>query len=550
MVEKLVKSQKFWTYNILIISIASIVFLPIVNSIQNDIQEIEVPNSSGDGDIEWTQTWGGNSTSGNGIWIDEDYIYTSGITTMFHQPCIQKWDKQGSLIWNITLKSYNDVYLFGFGMWGDKDFIYSVGFSADYDTILIKCSKEGHILWDRTINKSIYRLHNITYGLCGDDENLYLISEYGNSGLCISAWNKNGNQIWNRTRIVETAIYAYGISCDDNGIYICGSIAVDTGDDYDYNIFLMKYSKSGIFTWINTFQNDGDDEGIKLWVDDERITICGYGDWSSENCDNILVQFDTQGNILWNSSYGGNYDEMTFGIWGNGNNLYSCGIIDVGYSTSLTIAKWTMNGRLVWNETISFSIDTRAYSITGDNNAIYICGESDTLILVKINVSNFIRDFKISLYAVGAGLILPLGTYIIAKYSRKYYKKQKSERIFEEDLSELEILRSQLKSTRDYQSTLLKLEQKIAKWEKNIDPRYYKQWDLLYQECLVNEQFQTKLTEIKNETIQGNQTKAYTELINLLKRTHYPEYDQYIDKALVSDITETLKQVSDNLNSS
>jgi len=60
--------------------------------------------------------------------------------------------------------------------------------------------------------------------------------------------------------------------------------------------------------------------------------------------------------------------------------------------------------------------------------------------------------------------------------------------------------------------------------------------------------FGLKLNEQKKLIEKGELKDAYRNLVNLLKQANSDDYTGFIDKRIVSDITDTLKSVSNKIN--
>lgn len=96
------------------------------------------------------------------------------------------------------------------------------------------------------------------------------------------------------------------------------------------DVFLVKYSPTGLALWATRFGESGNDEGTAISTDgagnvyvagnftSASIEISTYtltnADSMAQHYDIFLGKFDSSGNVLWFKSYGGNSDDNANGI--------------------------------------------------------------------------------------------------------------------------------------------------------------------------------------------------------------------------------------------
>lgn len=162
------------------------------------------------------------------------------------------------------------------------------------------------------------------------------------------------------------------------------------------DIFLIKYSPSGVVLWANSIGGNNDDEGTNVICDSNgNIYITGYfksttinfGVISLNNTvqgwgDFFVAKYDPNGNVIWARSGGGNYGEsINSCILDNNQNLILLGnfasdTLQVGgftlYNSSaysdILLLKYTSNGYLFSAKSFGGTGDDVGISITIDNN--------------------------------------------------------------------------------------------------------------------------------------------------------------------------------------
>jgi len=116
--------------------------------------------------------------------------------------------------------------------------------------------------------------------------------------------DSDGNQIWNKTFGGTNYEIGYSVQqTTDEGYILTGG----TGEDYDYDAWLIKTDSDGNMMWDKTF--GGTDCAIGFSVQqttDEGYIITGEtGSYETEDFDVLLIKTDSNGNEIWNKTFGG-----------------------------------------------------------------------------------------------------------------------------------------------------------------------------------------------------------------------------------------------------
>ncbi|MHA1267752.1 MAG: SBBP repeat-containing protein [Candidatus Helarchaeota archaeon] len=406
---------------------------------------------------EWYKRWGGiYGDTGRGIAIDNNInIYLVGYTDSFsgnNDAFIVKYNSSGFQIWNRTWGGSSDDWALG-GVVDQSNYIYFTGVTMSFgagnkDIFLAKFDSNGTQLW------------NITWGgvsddvagtiVCDDDDNIYLAGYSGNFGSGdargnLIKFNSSGKQDWN--------LSWDGISRDvtvdnESNIYLAGYTAVSSAGSND--AYIAKYNLSGVLLWNTTWGGIKWDEGTCIAVDgNNNVYLSGKShSWSSDPTfsDVFLVKYDSEGNEIWQTLWGGYYNDWVYdAVVDNNGNIYLTGELltysfyrgawdfQLAESFDAFVVKFDSGGNeighRIWGGT---GIRDSGNGITIDNSGnCYIAGE----VWVETEDRGSIPDafvFKCNLFHSGRApqfewlflvIIIEIVSLIIIEL--RYYKKSK-----------------------------------------------------------------------------------------------------------------------------
>jgi hypothetical protein len=275
-------------------------------------------------------------------------------------------------------------------------------------------------------------------GICMDSKGYIYISANcpNTSSLCssgafqttisqdvISKFDKYGNRIWT-TYYGSPGFYPNSITCDSfDNIYICGaSLATNnyptgyftTNNAFQMNFgggnfdaFLVKFDSSGQRKWATYYGGSGDENARAITTDKfGNVYIVLELDSTSGTCscsmatngthqfnygggikDALLAKFDSSGNRVWATYYGGNKVDIPLAITADTfSNVYISGITSSTnniafnsayqnfYASTVTsgsnafLAKFNFGGNLVWATYYGDTGHTQSRGVTCDIN--------------------------------------------------------------------------------------------------------------------------------------------------------------------------------------
>jgi len=337
-------------------------------------------------DVEWHRTYGHLSVQGTVCSVQEisdgGYIIAGSTygSDGKHGMWLIKVDYDGNEIWDKTFSGSD-------GAWGtsvqeisDGGYIL-VGSTDSYgagkvDVCLVKTDSNGNEIWTKTFGSARY---DEGYSVRETSDGGYIIVGLtGSSVIDRDIWliktDSNGNEIWNKT---------FGGSNDDIGYSVQeisdgGYILVGSTESYGagkVDVWLIKTDTNGNEIWNKTFGGSDDDAGYSLHeTSDGSYIIAGYTgrativyETYAEGFGDVwLIKTDSNGNEIWNKTFGSAGDRVEVGTWVQ--ETSDRGHILVGWKevrrdgkTNIWLIKTDPSGNEIWNKTFD-----RSYKDYGD----------------------------------------------------------------------------------------------------------------------------------------------------------------------------------------
>ena len=416
--------------------------LVVTNSISNDnIIEPTRINSTED----WTFTWGGPldefaldvefDQNGSIYLIGYTYSYGKGSTDL----ALVKLSPDGNKDWNITwggsdhdrgsdliFGSNGDIYVAGWTTIGGSD-----------DFALIKIFPNGTTSWNVTWGGS-----GIDYGkaigLSIDD--FFYISGWtrsfgaGSYDFALVKFSLNGTLIWNVTWGGSVQDGSNDLALGPDGaIYLVGYTNSFGAGMYD--IALLKYYPNGTLAWNVTWGGVDYDAGYEIIIgNDGYIYVVGETkSFGAGDSDLVFLKFNTDGELLFNVTWGGpSYDSSNDLVMDSHGNIYVIGRTKSygAGNTDFAILNFNSNGNLIWSETWGSTDEEKATGIgISQDNYLYVCGYTNhstaggyDFLLVKYksisSPSQSIPVFELPYTLLGFFILIYLVHFYIAKPKR------------------------------------------------------------------------------------------------------------------------------------
>lgn len=360
---------------------------------------------------------------------------------------VTKVDKDGMLLWahgiggpardegmSLVVDGDGNVYASG-TFSGSVDFDPGPGMTAitsggGTDVFVVKFNSQGIFQWVRTfggnLNDYSYSLRRDTCGhiyVAGTfyspsvdfdpGSGVFMLTSAGDFDIFILKLDLSGNFVWARKMggPGEDAVYSIAV---ERGGDICMTGEFEGTSDFDpgpgtYNltsagtqmdIFVVKISASGDFSWARSFGDNAWDAGQSVAIDKEKnVYVTGFFqgtvdfdagqnvDYQSSAglSDVFLLKLDSQGKLLWSRSFGGTLNEYGYALATDlFNDVYLTGFyqgqvdfnphptsiykLTSNGSTDVYIAKFSASGQFSWARSMGGSALDFGLGIAVDHN--------------------------------------------------------------------------------------------------------------------------------------------------------------------------------------
>ena len=239
-----------------------------------------------------------------------------------------KLDSQGNLLWDQTYGGSGDDRAHSLIQTTDGGYaiagITSSKDSGAWDFWLLKLDNQGNVLWDRTYGgsrsdwaNSLIQTKDGGYAMVGTTESKSTGSseeDFRRGDFWLLKLDSKGNLLWDQTYGGIGHDWAYSLIQTTDGGYIVVGITNSKGagnkDNFDFqpmDIRLLRLDSQGDLLWDRTYGGSGEDRAYSLI----QTTDGGYaiaGGTSSKGAGSLdfwLLKLDNSGNVIWDQTYGG-----------------------------------------------------------------------------------------------------------------------------------------------------------------------------------------------------------------------------------------------------
>lgn len=335
----------------------------------------------------WSKTYGG---------IGEDAAYSMVATkdggyamvgSAGNTFWLVKTDSSGEQLWNKTYGGHCAYCLLqdddGYAMAGSTGANSSMG----YNFWLVKTDSDGNQLWNQTYGGTG---DEYAYALTKTDEGGYVIAGPTTSfgpipwvNILVVKTDSSGHQLWYKTFGGTGTYYVFDIlETSDGGYIISGGQQLHDPDLPTYfDFWLLKIDSDGNLLWEKTYGGARSDSASDIaQTNDGGYIMAGYTTpVGSDQADFLVVKIDAAGNMLWNKSYGGTNDD-----WANSiAQITDGGYIIVGYTESYGAGdtdSWVIRtnsaGDVLWNNTYGGTASDGACMVIVENEQYVIVGQT------------------------------------------------------------------------------------------------------------------------------------------------------------------------------
>ena len=255
------------------------------------------------------------------------------------------------------------------------------------DVLLVKFSSEGMFVWNKNIGIGGAK-GDTGYGVVEASAGGYVVTGgtvNGNAStiydVFLSKFDTDGNIVWTRTWGLS-GTNEYGrrvINTSDGGFAVTGW-AGDTRGSGCWDAFLNKYTSDGTLSWSRLWGGTASEQGSNVvQTSNGDFLVTGYTDsFTAGSSDVFLAKFSSSGDLIWDKTWGGTASDKSTGLVLSSDGTYvvsgSTSSFGAGGSDAFLL-KYSSNGDLLWNKTWGgASADGGGMSIQNSDNSYIIGG--------------------------------------------------------------------------------------------------------------------------------------------------------------------------------
>ncbi len=250
--------------------------------------------------------------------------------------------------------------------------------SLNRDILLLKFSPEGIQLWNQTLFSTY---DEAALALAESDSSLYLGGlsyRAGQSDGCLMKFDLNGNLEWNVTWGTSFDEWFNQVTIGTDGLYLCGISQKGTEDDAD--AILVKFDFDGTQLWNETWDMANVDKSADIAFAPDGIYLTGFfgSEWNSESDNVFLTKYSHSGVQIWNTTWGGIKDDEAYGLCLANQSIFVTGTT-LSYSSStskeLFLLEYDPLGNHLWNTTQPAGLHHSGLATAAIDEELYILGE-------------------------------------------------------------------------------------------------------------------------------------------------------------------------------
>jgi len=309
---------------------------------------------------------------------DEGYVtvgYTDSQGAGQNDLLVIKTDHYGNLIWEKTYgEEYNDA---GTCIEQTDDGGYIITGKIEREDVdwpywnhtflwLLKTDSNGDTLWSKTYGhsgssngESVQQTIDGGYIVTGRVARRILTEgdSYGRQGCELIKTDAQGDTLW--TKYFTGRGHTYGqsvIEVTDGGYMLINGVEVSGTGNY---FQVIKTDSERNVIWLQEFGGVSDVHGysVKQTSDDGFVITGGTSPYGGMYWDLILIKMDSQGNTIWNRTYGGGKTDGDLEIGYSVDQTTDGGYITAGFSTpnwDVLLLKTNSDGDTLWTNTFTW----------------------------------------------------------------------------------------------------------------------------------------------------------------------------------------------------
>ena len=296
-----------------------------------------------DGEELWRTEWGGaNQEKAFVVAVAEPVVYVGGLThtaiglTEADMAVLALEADTGRVLWEFTwgqvLGGYEEVD----GLVVDGDSIYISGWTTSaetgYDIAVLKLDRAGHQVWEKVWGTAGF--DTADGQMVVTEDSLYVSGRVNGSNMftggqaVVARFSKETGEYLQHATWGETGLAdGLGMTSDGEALYVVG---IHLKPGLGNQIILLKYDRDLDLLWERIWGDEsGEHVGRAAGVDASGNVLLGVNSRATNNSptDIFLLKYDPQGQLLWESRWGGAEEDVVHGLVVAGDFVYLAGVI-------------------------------------------------------------------------------------------------------------------------------------------------------------------------------------------------------------------------------
>jgi len=379
---------------------------------------------------DWVAVWGGSGREyARSLACSEGCLFVTGDTTSYgpgeENVFLLKYSGDGQLIWNRTWGG--DGFSMGRAMVASGGTLYICGIRSnenESNALLLKYDDDGALIWSREWRG---RTDAIGRGVAVDSSGSIYITGYtrGNESKTWSfllKYKPDGSLIWARELNESDTETGWAVSVDD-GIYLsCTTLRTETqsvslGALPRTRMMLRKFDFDGNLLWARSWGTGLENFGLAVTSSKDRIFQAGFARLINGTAKFALLEYTSNGDLLHAHLFGDSFESYAWSVVVTGPYVYV-----VGHEMSPSfmdakdayVAKLGAEGNMLWARTWGGFGDDIARSVAVEGDHVYVTGitygvgEGGQVFLLAYTSPNPSVEpgFVIKLASLGVGIAL------------------------------------------------------------------------------------------------------------------------------------------------
>jgi hypothetical protein len=248
----------------------------------------------------------------------------------------------------------------------------------DHDVYVVRTDSKGSLLWEKTFGGvrcdyawSVQQTRDGGYIIAGGTESFGA----GIYDVYLIKLDASGNAIWEKTYGGPASDCGYAVlQADDGGFIVAGNAeSFGTGNP---DVYLLKTDSDGNMLWQKTYGGSGSDYGWSLLkAPAGGFIIAGEKEAASEQGGGFaayLLQVDSAGEKIRENTYGGGSASSFYGACLAKDGYALTGKKESAGSYDLYAVKTAQDGSLTWEKTVEGTGTNSGYAIAQSRDGAFV----------------------------------------------------------------------------------------------------------------------------------------------------------------------------------